>query len=89
MFIAVASCKKGTDSITVTSTGIIQKQGITTYQYGSHVLTDVNGKTIYALRCSRYNLDNYVNRKVDIIGQKITGYPIDGGPDYIEVSFIK
>ena len=77
------SCKKSLFSNKVKETGFIQKQGITTYMYGTHTITD------YALKSNSINLDNYINKNVSVIGKKIDGYPTDGGPDYIEVKKIK
>jgi len=62
--------------------GVIQKQGITSYQYGTHVL---KGKKTYALKSKTISLDNYVGKKVKIQGNFIAGYPIEGGPQYINV----
>ena len=77
------SCEKNiTTSIPVEITGIIQKQGITSYMYGTHVILG------YALRSNTILLDNYINYNVTIVGYKIDGYPVDGGPDYIEVTDI-
>ena len=78
------SCDKdaiNTDNVEIT--GTIQKQGITTYQYGTHTISG------YALRSSSVTLDDYVNQNVTVVGYKIDGYPVDGGPDYIEVEEIK
>ncbi|MBJ10581.1 MAG: hypothetical protein CMP66_03870 [Flavobacteriales bacterium] len=61
-------------------TGILQKQGITYYMYGTHVIS------VYAIRSDLVNLDDFINRNVTIIGYKIDGYPVDGGPFYIEVT---
>ena len=77
------SCKKSLFSNKVKETGFIQKQGITTYMYGTHTITD------YALKSNSINLDNYINKNVSVTGKKIDGYPTDGGPDYIEVKKIK
>ena len=63
--------------------GTIQSQGITTYQYGTHTVSG------YALRSSSVNLDDYINRNVKVVGHKIDGYPVDGGPEYIDVQEIK
>ena len=77
------SCEKSiTTSIPVEITGIIQKQGVTIYMYGTHVISG------YALRSNTILLDNYINYNVTIVGYKIDGYPVDGGPDYIEVTDI-
>lgn len=67
--------------------GVIQKQGMTTYQYGTHTIS--SGDKIYALKSSTIDLNKYLKQNVTIIGEKISGYPIEGGPDYIEVVKIK
>ena len=82
------SCKVPKYSITAKN-GIVQKQGITSYQYGTHKLVDDKGETIYALTSDSINLDLYVDKKVELYGDKKEGYPISGGPDYIEVKKIK
>ena len=82
--LSVISCDKddiNTDNVEIT--GTILKQGITTYQYGSHTISG------YALRSSSITLDDYINQNVTVVGHKIDGYPVDGGPDYIEVEKIK
>ena len=61
-------------------TGTLQKQGVTYYMYGTHIISG------YALRSDLVNLDEFINRNVTIIGCKIDGYPVDGGPVYIEVT---
>ena len=77
------SCEKNmTTLIPIEITGIIQKQGVTSYMYGTHVISG------YALRSNSILLDNYINYNVTIVGYKIYGYPVDGGPDYIEVTDI-
>ncbi len=68
-------------------TGIIQKQGITTYMYGSHTISGEG--EFYALRSSTIDLDDYVTQEAFITGEKISGYPVDGGPDYFEVTSIE
>lgn len=67
--------------------GLLEKQGITSYQYGTHIISDKD-KT-YALRSSKINLDNYVNQTITIKGNKIKGYPVDGGPEYIDVKEVQ
>ncbi len=66
--------------------GVLKKQGVTTYQYGTHVLKTKEG--IFALRSKVLNMDEFVNQKVVIIGTKIEGYPIEGGPEFISVTRI-
>ena len=67
--------------------GLLKQQGMTTYQYGTHVLkTD---KKTYALRSKDIDLNAYLEKQVEILGEKIDGYPISGGPEYIKVISIK
>jgi hypothetical protein len=73
----------------VIARGTIQKQGITTYMYGTHVLLDDNGRTLYALRSDSIDLNKYVNRKVTVKGYLVNGYPVDSGPNYLNVKFIE
>ena len=84
--VIVSSCKK--DQLTENQfKGLLKKQGTTTYQYGTHTLTS-SSKT-YALTSKVVDLDKYVNRIVIITGEKIIGYPVDGGPEYVDVKEIK
>ena len=64
-------------------TGILDKQDVTTYQYGSHSLKTKD--KFYALHSDDLQFDEYVGKKVKIIGESIAGYPISGGPVYIKV----
>ncbi|MBM78813.1 MAG: hypothetical protein CL846_10055 [Crocinitomicaceae bacterium] len=76
-----ASCNLSKSNIK--TSGVIQKQGITTYQYGTHTIPG------YALKSNTIDLDKYIDQKVKIKGSKVDGYPVDGGPEYIEVKKIK
>ena len=71
----------------MTVTGQIQKQGVTTYQYGTHTIES------YALRSSTYDLDEFIiEPNVMIEGCFINGYrngAVEGGPDYLEVISIE
>lgn len=55
--------------------------------YGTHTI--LNKDKIYALRSSTINLDHYVNQTVTIKGNKIKGYPVDGGAEYIDVKEVR
>lgn len=82
--VAVISCSKETENQkNIEVTGTIHQQGITFYQYGTHTIEG------YALRSSVVNLDDYVGQQVTVVGYKIDGYPIEGGPDYLEVVEVK
>jgi hypothetical protein len=66
-----------------TATGTIAKPGITAFMYGTHLLQDERGKTLYALKSTTINLDAYVGKKVTVSGELIPGYPLEGGPEYL------
>ncbi|MGV3587933.1 MAG: hypothetical protein ACO1OF_13080 [Adhaeribacter sp.] len=67
--------------------GEIQEMRPTWYIYGTHQIR-TNSKT-YPLKSNTIDLDKFLNKKVTIWGDNIQGYPVDGGPDYIEVKRIK
>jgi uncharacterized protein YceK len=71
----------------VTASGTIEKLGMTTFQYGTHLLKAEN-KT-YALKSETINLDSYLDKKVTIKGKKVMGYPVDGGPELVDVTLVK
>lgn len=75
--------------VKVTAAGVIEKKGVTSYMYGTHVLksNDIGGKS-YALKSDVINLDQYVGEKITVTGEFISGYPVDGGPDYVNVESI-
>ena len=73
---------------TVTAEGVIQKQGMTSYQYGTHVLLDGN-KTLYALMSKKLKLNDYVGKRVKVTGTPIDGYPLEGGPAFLEVTEVE
>jgi hypothetical protein len=88
--IIISSCSsiKKTDNIdTLTLNGQITELGMTTFQYGTHLIKSEN-KT-YALKSSKVDLTNYVDKSVVLKGTKVPGYPIEGGPELIEVSEIR
>lgn len=68
-------------------TGTIQEQGITSYQYGSHVISSTD--TTFALKSEKVDLNNYIDKKVTVFGKKVEGYPVDGGPEFLKVMKIK
>jgi hypothetical protein len=78
-----------TPRVKATSIGIIKGHGTTSYMYGTHVLVNDNGNTLYALRSNNIDLDRHVGRKVKVSGYLIKGYPIDGGPDFLDVESIE
>lgn len=67
--------------------GVLEKQGITSYQYGSYTLESDDG--FYALSSAEVDLEPYVGKEVEIRATKIEGYPVDGGPVYLQVNQVK
>ncbi len=67
--------------------GIVAVQGITTYQYGTHTFS--TAENFYALRSETVVLDAYVGENIIIVFEKIEGYPVDGGPEYLNVLKVK
>lgn len=72
------------DSGVMTLNGTIEKRETTSYQYGTHIFN--SGDKIYAIKSNSLNLNTYLNKQVSISGSKVKGYPVDGGPELIDVS---
>jgi len=86
----VAGCDSVIDSNKfVSSTGFIKKIEASTWQYGTHTLNNNQGRVLYALKSKNHDLDDYNDEKVNISGYIVEGYPVDGGPEYIDVRTIK
>ena len=86
----IVSCDSGVDSNNfVSSDGFINKIEVSSWMYGTHTLNDSQGKVLYALKSSNYDLYDYNDKKVHISGYKIDGYPVGGGPIYVDVRTIK
>ena len=66
--------------------GVIKRSGITIYMYGTHTLSS-DAKTV-ALQSTTIDLDRYINKTVIVEGKKIEGYPVDDGPELINVERI-
>lgn len=71
----------------ITITGRVEKLGITTFRYGTHSIK-AQGQ-VYSLKSASINLDNFLDRQVTLKGTKVTGYPVEGGPQLIEVVDVK
>jgi hypothetical protein len=92
MVIALPFSSFGKDSSNpgeITASGTIKERGVTTYMYGTHVLLDDNGRTLYALSSKNIDLGKYIGRKVTVKGYLVKGYPVDSGPDFLTVKFIE
>jgi hypothetical protein len=86
-FLSSCSSMKNTgDRGTIVITGKIIPLGMTTFQYGTHMIGAEN--KIYALKSIKIKLDDYIDKSVTLEGKKVAGYPLEGGPELIEVSQI-
>ncbi|HKJ33821.1 MAG TPA: hypothetical protein VKA34_18460 [Balneolales bacterium] len=89
LLVGCSSIPSNNSADTVSSSGILQKNSISTWQYGSFLLNDNNGKPMYALKSLKIDLSLYTSQKVKISGIKIKGYPVDGGPVFLNVTSIQ
>lgn len=85
--ISLAACtKKFETENAVRLNGKIEKLEMTTFQYGTHLIK--SGGKSYALTSKRVNLDSSIGKEVVLKGTKVKGYPLEGGPELIEVHTI-
>jgi hypothetical protein len=73
--------------MTFVGQGTVQRQGITFYQYGDYVLRQ-DEQTICAMKNGAANIEPWVGRFVYIKGCEVPGYPLEGGPPFVEVNYI-
>lgn len=72
----------------ITLTGIVERPEATTYQYGTHAITDVT-QNYYALQSASVDLDAHVGRSVTVFGTLVPGYEsgqVEDGPPLVEVT---
>jgi len=87
--LAIVGCtavKPGAGKSEVTLSGKLNPMGMSTFQYGTHLLN--TGKQMYALKSSKVDLKAHEGKDVIVKGVKVAGYPVDGGPDFIDVQEI-
>lgn len=82
---ALAWCNSPSDE--VKTSGVLIKPEVTTYMYGTHALEE-KGQIKVALKSTAINLDEFIGKKVEVIGTRVPGYPLSGGPYLIEVQKI-
>ncbi len=75
------------------ATGVLERQGITFYMYGTHTITDVSLRIRYALRSEDEELlDAYVGQRVTVYGTLVPGYEngqVEGGPPLLKVTRVE
>ncbi|MDT0690808.1 hypothetical protein RM549_13500 [Salegentibacter sp. F188] len=87
LFTSTCSNTSGDNSALMEVTGTVEASGITSYQYGTHTLTSSEKK--YALKSTNIDLSDYEGETVKISGEKIEGYPVENGPEYLDVQKIE
>lgn len=79
-----ATCNTGrSNGSTMKFTGEIEAIGMSSWQYGTHTLTNEN--TFYALKSEKIDLSKYEGKTVTVSAVKIEGYPLEGGPEFLNV----
>ena len=85
--LSVLSCHKILHN-RIREKGVVERQGITTYQYGSHVLIQDNKR--YILVSDRVDLDQHLNQEVTILAKRIDASELpENGPDLYEVKRVR
>lgn len=88
LFFLTATCNnQKSKSASMEITGQIEPIGMTTWQYGSHTIS--NDTILFALRSQKVDLKKYEGKTVTIKGEKVEGYPVENGPVFIEVTELK
>ena len=70
-------------------TGTLERQDITTYQYGTHVISDEASGAFYALNSDIIDLDAYIGQRVTVYGIPAPGHEsgqVEGGPPLVYVT---
>ena len=76
----------------VRATGAMEKLGITTYQYGTHAVTDEASGAFYGLSSDVVDLDAYTGQRVTVYGALVPGYEggqVEGGPPIVDVTWVE
>jgi starvation-inducible outer membrane lipoprotein len=76
----------------VTATGAMERLGITTYQYGTHSVTDKASGTFYVLSSDVVDLDAYAGQRVTVYGTLVPGYEygqVEGRPPLVDVTWVE
>lgn len=82
-----ATCSSSVSDEQKEITGTIQEQGITSYQYGTHILTTPD--QFYAVKSEVVDLNEHLDQEVTVVVERVPGYPVDGGPEFLQVLKIK
>ena len=76
----------------VAATGAMEGLGITTFQYGTHAVTDEASGAFYVLSSDVVDLNAYTGQRVTIYGTLVPGYEygqVEGGPPLVDVTWVE
>lgn len=68
--------------------GTLAPLEVSIWQYGTHTLTTDNGG-FYAVKSDDVDLNQYNNMVVEVEGSLVEGYPVDSGPEFLDVVAIQ
>ncbi len=88
MLMLLAGCNTEGETEGDGFTGVLKILEASYFQYGTHTLESENGELLFALKSDDLNLDPYHGLMVKVNGDLISGYPVDGGPEYLDVTAI-
>jgi starvation-inducible outer membrane lipoprotein len=89
VMVALATAAPVMAQESVVATGTMERLDITSYQYGSHAITDEASGAFYVLNSDVVDLDAYDGQRVTVYGTLVPGYEsgqVEGGPPLVYVT---
>jgi len=89
VMVALAAAAPVMAQESVVTTGAMERLDITSYQYGTHAITDEPSGAFYVLSSDVVDLDAYAGQRVTVYGTLVPGYEsgqIEGGPPLVYVT---
>ena len=68
--------------------GVLEPIEMSVWMYGTHTLT-TDGGDFYALKSDSIDLNQYNDKAVEVEGNLVEGYPVDNGPEFLNVIAIQ
>ena len=68
--------------------GTLAPLEMSVWQYGTHILTTEEGG-FYAVKSESVDLNKYNNMLVEVEGSLMEGYPVDSGPEFLNVTAVQ
>lgn len=80
--------KKNKEVYNYNYAGTLAPLEVSIWQYGTHTLTTEDGE-FYALKSDAIDLNDFNDQPVLLLGDKIEGYPVDSGPEFLDVKKVQ